>query len=202
MALINRNDLDQGIQWAYDDSRRYYLVGYVPNTPRKTGMFHKIQVDVTRKDVKVRSRNGYFETGPVAAFQKDISAALTFPGLFHGFSFEVETLSESRKLQVRVRIPMKNLAFVSGNDQFSSFLDVFGAMIDKSGKFVDEKLAFLDQMKIGVERWNPEALRQAKDIESEMETSPLAPGDYQLVVGVRQMPSGRIATKTVEISIN
>jgi hypothetical protein len=97
---------------------------------------------------------------------------------------------------------MKSLVFMSENDRYNSYLEVFGAMVDESGKSIDEKLTFLNRLRIEAKMWNPDTLRQGKDIQSEAVMSSLAPGEYQLVVGVRQMPSGRIATKKFEISIN
>jgi VWFA-related protein len=201
-ASLNSNDLGQGIQWAYDDASRYYLVGYVPNSPRKTGRFHEIKVRVVERKLKIRSRRGYFETSGEVAFQNDISTALAFPGLFQDFPFAVETTLEGKRLRVQVLIPMESLVFTPANSQYSSYLDVFGAVADDSGKFLEENVSFVKHLKIGVKEWAPEALRLGKDIQSEMEVGAMATGNYHLIVGVRQMPSGSLATEIVQISID
>jgi VWFA-related protein len=42
-----------------DEIRNQYLIGYYPANEKRDGKFHKIKVEVTRKDVKVRARPGY-----------------------------------------------------------------------------------------------------------------------------------------------
>jgi Ca-activated chloride channel homolog len=42
-----------------DEIRHQYLIGYYPTNEKRDGKFHKIKVEVTRKDAKVRARPGY-----------------------------------------------------------------------------------------------------------------------------------------------
>jgi VWFA-related protein len=63
--IHNSNDPGDGIRRVLDDSKGYYLLGYVPDAstfksdPRGT-RFHKISVRVTRPGLHVRSRTGFF----------------------------------------------------------------------------------------------------------------------------------------------
>ena len=45
-----------------DELRNLYLIGYYPATDRRDGKYHKIKVEVARKDVQVRARPGYRST--------------------------------------------------------------------------------------------------------------------------------------------
>lgn len=59
-AVRNSNDLTRGIERIADESRVYYLLGYMPTNARQDGKFRKIEVRVNRKDVKIRARKGYY----------------------------------------------------------------------------------------------------------------------------------------------
>jgi VWFA-related protein len=69
-SVRNRNDLTSGISRIAEESRAYYLLGYTPRNTTRDGKFRKIEVRVNRKDVKVRSRRGYYATaGPAPGVQ-------------------------------------------------------------------------------------------------------------------------------------
>ncbi len=60
----DNNDLGRGLANALDDMRAYYLIGYQPNREdfdkvRGEAKFHKIEVNVLRAGLRVRSRNGF-----------------------------------------------------------------------------------------------------------------------------------------------
>jgi len=42
-----------------DELRNLYMLGYYPPTTRKDGKFHKLKVEVARKGIQVRARQGY-----------------------------------------------------------------------------------------------------------------------------------------------
>jgi VWFA-related protein len=42
-----------------DELRNQYVVGYYPKSEKRDGKFHKIKVEVSRKDAQVRARTGY-----------------------------------------------------------------------------------------------------------------------------------------------
>ncbi len=45
-----------------DELRNLYMIGYYPSTDRRDGKYHKIKVEVARKDVQIRARPGYRST--------------------------------------------------------------------------------------------------------------------------------------------
>ena len=59
-AIVNRNDLAQGMKQIIRDSSGYYLLGYNSTQAPTDGKFHEIKVEVTRKGVDVRARKGYW----------------------------------------------------------------------------------------------------------------------------------------------
>jgi VWFA-related protein len=56
---INALDVDRGLRRILDGTRLYYIVGYEAPPSGKSG-FRKIKVEVTRKNVRLLSRRGYF----------------------------------------------------------------------------------------------------------------------------------------------
>lgn len=59
-AIVNRNDLERGLQQLVRDSSAYYLIGYSSTEAPTDGKFHKIEVRVKRRGVQVRARKGYW----------------------------------------------------------------------------------------------------------------------------------------------
>ena len=60
-AVVDTNDPAPRIQQAMRENGSYYLLGYAPANARKDGRYRKIEVRVSRADVTVRTRSGYFE---------------------------------------------------------------------------------------------------------------------------------------------
>ena len=65
LAVANRNDLQGGFGDVLRDQASYYLIGFEPPAKtfaKKSGRpkFHKIKISVNRKDVRVRTRAGYY----------------------------------------------------------------------------------------------------------------------------------------------
>jgi VWFA-related protein len=59
-AFFNRNDLETGIRRALNDSKYSYELAYYPDNIRWNADWRKIQVKVTRPDVTVLARSGYY----------------------------------------------------------------------------------------------------------------------------------------------
>ncbi len=59
-AIVNQNDLAGGLRQMVADSSAYYLLGYTSAESPSDGKFHKIEVRVDGRDVKLRARRGYW----------------------------------------------------------------------------------------------------------------------------------------------
>lgn len=58
--LANSNDFTRGLAAVMADSSAYYLLGYTPARDVADGRFHKIEVKVRRRGVRVLARKGYW----------------------------------------------------------------------------------------------------------------------------------------------
>ena len=66
----NTNNPDPGLDRVIEDASAYYLLGYVPARTFADGKFHRIEVKVERRGVRVLSRPGYW-----APSEKEVTAA-------------------------------------------------------------------------------------------------------------------------------
>ena len=69
-AIVNTNDPSDQLEGVMVDASAYYLIGYTPTRTANDGKFHRIEVKVKRRAVKVTARRGYW-----AASEKEITAA-------------------------------------------------------------------------------------------------------------------------------
>lgn len=60
-SVVTGTNLLPGLTRIAEQGRSYYLIGYSPVNKRRDGRFRKIDVTVSRRDVTVRARGGYFE---------------------------------------------------------------------------------------------------------------------------------------------
>jgi VWFA-related protein len=58
-AAVNKNSLDEAFARIAEVGSRYYVMGYYPPTHPRDGRFHKIEVRVKRPGLKVTARKGY-----------------------------------------------------------------------------------------------------------------------------------------------
>jgi hypothetical protein len=60
-ALIDTNDLTEGIRMAQNDISSYYIVGYYSTNPNRDGRFRKVEVKLARTlQAKIDYRTGYY----------------------------------------------------------------------------------------------------------------------------------------------
>ncbi len=59
-----RNDIDMGIRTSLDDGSTYYTIEYYPENRNWNAKFRRIEVKLTRPQVHLRYRQGYYALGP------------------------------------------------------------------------------------------------------------------------------------------
>ena len=195
------NDLSRPIRKAYLDGQEYYLIGYVPNSERRVGRFHKIKVKLKRKRVRLRHRKGYTEEDPSQAVTIDLANAFKFPDLFRDFPIKTQVSTEAGKLKVLARIPTEAVTFRSEGDQRRCVIEMFGAIFDGSGKWVGDTFFFAERIDLD--------FNSQQDLDkfltythfSPVAEKPAPEGNYDLVVVLRQKLSGKIATSTHRLGL-
>ncbi len=135
-SVRNRNDLAIGMGRIADESRAYYLLGYTPRKTARDGKFHKLEVQVSRPDVKVRARKGYYATaGPTrgtppgelpAEMRQAADAPLAVEGIGLRVSAGVFERGPSGKARVEVvaDLALHDITFEQREERHVGTLDV------------------------------------------------------------------------------
>ena len=83
--VANTNDLRKGLERVTADLREYHEIAYTPVNPTPDGKWRNIEVKLSRSDVDVRTRKGYFALPPgvpiVRPSELPLMAALEAPRL-------------------------------------------------------------------------------------------------------------------------
>ncbi|MBN2242331.1 MAG: VWA domain-containing protein [Acidobacteria bacterium] len=58
--FADSNDLSLAMRQAREDTRTYYVIGYLSSNPEEDGKYRKIKVEILRPDLKVKHRPGYY----------------------------------------------------------------------------------------------------------------------------------------------
>jgi len=108
----NRTDLDNCIKEAVNDNDGSYLLGYYLDRKNTAPGWHKLAVQVARKDVRIQARNGFFRTAldPEASRNLDLRLALNSPLDYSTLKISgkwLETVSagDKRRAQFELRVP-------------------------------------------------------------------------------------------------
>jgi VWFA-related protein len=60
ISVHNQNSLERAFDVISEELRSQYVFGYVPTNQNRDGTFRKIKVEVSRPDVKILARKGYY----------------------------------------------------------------------------------------------------------------------------------------------
>jgi hypothetical protein len=209
-SVKNTNDLGKGIQRIADESRIYYLLGYIPSNPSRDGRFRKIQVKLPgRKGLNIRARKGYFAPleGKLVAkksqsFEPDIQAALDSPYQEQDVPLRTtsyvfdETLLGKASALVAADVDVSKFAFQEKEGRFQDTLDYLIVVAHReTGEFYryDQKIE-MNLLPATRERLATNWFPVVRDFE-------LAPGGYQAKIVVRDRNSGRIGTVIHEFEV-
>jgi hypothetical protein len=147
------DDLAGPMRQVIDESRAYYLLGYVPAGTKRDGKFHSLKVQVARAGMSVRARKGYYAPDDKAEKKK--------------------RLLPDSELDPRVRdglvspfvsagIPLRLASYVLGSDVSGTSLVVLAA-----------------ELELGNVRFNPKAGRQVGALETYVVVTPREGGENQ-----------------------
>jgi VWFA-related protein len=129
LAFYNTNDLQDALQQASDDRRASYLLGYYPSHKSWNGEFRKIKVSVTRPDIQIRCRSGYFAQPEAPADtgyrQALLDAAMWNPIDATQLGLTVQFSGSRQSMTCRLDIDPGDLAFRVSEDVSECGLDIW-----------------------------------------------------------------------------
>jgi VWFA-related protein len=210
-VVRNTNDLAGGVQRIANETRVYYLLGYISTNAARDGKFRKIQVKVTdNRKLQVRARKGYYapnDTGRTAFEPKKgidpvIQSALDSPWSQDGIPLRMtDYVGEERMLGkaavlIATEVDVRSLDFVEQDGRSLADIDFLLVVAHReSGEFfrydqgVSMKLQPSTRARL-VRLWYP----IVRDFE-------LKAGDYQAKMVVRDKRSGRVGTIMHEFDV-
>jgi hypothetical protein len=221
-ASVNHTNVDTALDRIVRANSTYYVLGYYPaNTPRD-GRFHKIEVRVKRPGLRVSARKGYVSPRPLTAEDKkqqelerergrgrsgdaqtsvELREILTQPLQRNGLTLTVQAApfkgpSRQASVALVVEVDASRLQFVEQNKVFADGVELSFFALDERGKphagnFYQFNLALRPET---YERVRGSVIRMNPRIN-------LAPGRYQLRVGVRETGAGEMGSVFYDLDV-
>jgi VWFA-related protein len=143
-AYYNTNAIMGSIRQAIDESRIAYSLGFYPTSVRWDGSFHKIQIKVSRPNVQVQAREGYFalsEPNLPPEAREDLMAQAARSTLDStGIHFRVLTIppahATDRNLTVQVELDARQFALERESGQWRDVVDLALVQVDAQNRIL------------------------------------------------------------------
>ena len=204
-VVRNTNDLTGGVQRIANETRVYYLLGYVPSNNARDGKFRKIQVKLADgRGLQVRARKGYFapnDTGKSAFEPKKgvdpvIQAALDSPWAQDGIPLRMtDYVGEERMLGKAVVLIATEIDTRSVDFEEKDGRNLGGPRVPARGRAPRDRrvLPLRPGHQHEAAAGDPRAPERSSGTRSPG-TSSCKAGDYQAKIVVRDKRSGRVGT--------
>jgi len=218
-AIFNTNDLKQGLAPAIKETSTYYLLAWKPDAEaQKRSRFRNLEVKlISRPDLTVRVRKGYFDLDPLPASSQATAKASPTP---------VKSAPAKLREVIAAPYPERALPILLSADYYDvpgkgpalstaihipgEFL-VFGeqpdgkvqAVIDLSAAYFDDKGVVKDSFMERIVTTAP-TLEKAQTYRNDITFSypaKLPPGIYQVRVAVRDDKTGNVGSANAWIEI-
>jgi hypothetical protein len=209
VAVINSNDLQQGMRRIVDDLTSYYLLGYYSTNTKLDGKFRTLKVRVKRPGVDVRARRGYravtedeltasramtanaAAAAPPSAFQ---AAIATLAGVRHDTRFLAQVSWIAAPIEDELS-GAKSHVWITGE------LDAATARGDgwAAGGEAEILLTAEDGVRVAEERRG--LAPPVRYVSIDLPDVPLGPGDYALRLRVRPQGEGLPFMDTIRFTV-
>lgn len=145
----NTNDFKPSMQRIATDIGSYYEAAYVPVSQEFDGKFRRISVKVTRPNVTVQSRSGYFALPPgegsaMMPFEMPLLTALTVNPPPHAFDYQATAIqfggsAEGRDHLLMFEVPLDGMTFETDKrrNQYTLHFALLSLVKDKDGHVVE-----------------------------------------------------------------
>jgi hypothetical protein len=183
-TIFNTNDFLAGLNKIANELDQYYILGYVPPSQAHDGSYHKIAVNVTRKGVQLRHRNGYYDlkapdllAGKLEGKTLEALAASSQPGQVP-VSLSTPYFYTSpgvARVNISLQVPASAIEFEKEKKEFHSKVQVLGIAYREDGSVAAR---FSDTVKLDVEKKDLKEF--SKGPFNYQHTFNVAPGKYTL----------------------
>ncbi len=206
-AYLNRNDLDNGIHEAANDSSQYYMLGYYLDRSIAKPGWNRLAVKVNGQHLSVRTRNGFFmQEKPLDATAvrvSDVTSAFHSPLEYTSIALiakwqGVQSSQEPDKKHIIYDIHLEpDSIILSGADNNHMTLEFMAQAKTSKGEPVGDPI-------VRTIDGHPTAARMAAFREKGLDGMggiDLAPGEYTVRFVVRDDLSGRIGSVDAPLKV-
>ncbi|HJQ24941.1 MAG TPA: VWA domain-containing protein, partial [Blastocatellia bacterium] len=199
LAVLGKNDFDDGLRKIIQTSEGYYLLAYTPTAGKFNGEFRKIEVKAKGDGLKVYSRRGYLARSDAPAVepatkQEQLLQAIKSPLMRRDVSVDAMVLykpapQNQGAIDIHVTIDPKQVRFEQAGDKQQADLDVAGFVFDQFGKL---RGGFSETLRPAV---TPAEYSQISKMGLPYAAQAvLPPGAYQIRIAVRDNKTESIGT--------
>jgi VWFA-related protein len=205
--VANANDFGSAVDRVAADIHGYYEIEYSPAAVTFDGGFRRIEVKVSRKDVLLQSRRGYFALPPsdqiVLPYEMPLFMALSAKTPPHDFAHQAAALHfapgpEGTETAVMVEVPLASVEFAVDKKKktFGQQLTTLAVVKDPEGRVVER---FSDEYPISAPLDQLEAVKQSNAVLRRL--VPLAPGQYTLETVSQVKGTGRTSVERTSFEV-
>jgi len=203
-AFMDTNDFSGVFRQVQRDTSAYYVLGYTSTNHLKDGHFRRLKVQVSRPDVKLEYRSGYYadrdfvhmkQADREQQLEDELVAELpqTDLAVYAGTAYFRQDDSHYY-LGVSLVVPGSQIPFVQEKDKDNATIDMIGH-VQEGGKFPVGRLR--DTVKLAVD-----SAKQVRRKNVQYNTGfVLAPGNYHLKFIMRENRTGRMGSFETDVRI-
>lgn len=185
LAIVNTNDIGTGLRRMAHDLGNYYSLGFRP-VVAGDNRFHKIRVEVRRKGLTVRHREGYQDKSIATRMAESVEANLRYGTGDNPMRVRIDlgaatsTEADQVVVPVSVKIPLDRLTLIPHEDVWVGRALVFFGTMSANGELSDVSTGQVD---VRIPNADYEAaLQQVWSFDAQLLVSP---GRQRLAVGVQ-----------------
>jgi VWFA-related protein len=197
-ALLNTNDFQRGLGRVYEAVSTYYTVGVnLSNLP--IGKYEKVEVEVNRPGMTVRSRRGFAARPETVLVEQRARATMETDLAYTAIPAAIRTAPPTPdkklyRLPITVTMPANSLTFVPSGDKATARAAFYIGSIDDKGRMSDITLQETTFEVPADKASGTEPLTYAADLQTKK-------GNYRIVVNVRDLATGKMGTAKANVRV-
>jgi VWFA-related protein len=197
LALLNSNDLHQGLSRIYQDTSMYYSIG-ITLSKLPAASYQDVRVEVNRPGAVVRARRGYAPRTEEDRARDRVQATLKTNLAYGAIPMTLRTAPATKQggkftVPISVTLPATALTFVPEGSERRATADVAIGVMDDAGRMSDvsrqEATFTLPEGKNDAEPLVYTATLQTRK------------GNQRIVVNLRDRASGKMGTAKADVRI-
>lgn len=204
-AFLDSNDFNKVFTKVQQDTSAYYVLSFRSNNPNKDGRYRKLSVKVSRPDVKLEFRSGYYAGKDFAhstkedreeALEKELASELPATDVAVYMAASYFRRNDGQYfVPVTIVVPGSEIPFTRSSDVDKATLDIIGNV-------KVEKMPFAIASARETVKLNVQGSQDVKRKNVQYNTAfVLAPGTFHIKFVVRENQTGRIGSFETDITI-